>query len=236
MPKESRARTRAARERMTATGQTYTQALTALDGPPGMDRDSPPDPVMTALMFGELMAVGRRAAVYGPGDLAGAAAAVRAAVLPLWPRVSPEAVRDVLVSCAELAAAAGAGLPDDDADGVDARGMITARDTLELAAGHAAAGSPSKRFAPHVAYASSAAFDRDEDAATLDAVCVLIALAHPAGSAGMPADPADEDDDWPPMCPECGGGDVRGTYGCECFNPMACSDCGDPNGDCDCWA
>jgi hypothetical protein len=43
-----------------------------------------------------------------------------------------------------------------------------------------------------VAYASSAAFDRDEDAATLSAITLLMAIAHPAA----PARPADGEEDY----------------------------------------
>jgi hypothetical protein len=213
------------------------QRLTALEGIPSqndaqlrMGRDTPPEPLVAALMFGELMAAGRRAAVNGPGDLAGAAATVRAVIPPLWPRVTPEAARDVLVACAELAVAQGVtGLPGESGD-------ITAGDMLELAAGHAAAGSPpAGGLAPHVAYASSAAFDREEDAAVLDSVCLLLVLAHPASDI-PPGGWPEENESWPIGCPECGGDDPQGTYGCSCFDPGACSECGAYSGDCDCWA
>jgi hypothetical protein len=68
-----------------------------------------------------------------------------------------------------------------------------------------------------VAYASSAAFDRDEDAATLAAVSLLMVLAHPAPPAG---DTDDDDDsaydlssaaDW-----DDGDDDPRGRYCMEC--------------------
>jgi hypothetical protein len=176
MPKESRALTRTARARMATTGETYTQARAGILAP-RMDRDTPPDNRVAALMFGELMAAGKRAATAGPGGLAAAAAAVQAAITPLWPRVVPEAARDVLVACAELAVTRGvtalpAGIADETAAGI-----------LELAA---ASSSPALvgGFIPHVAYASSAAFDRDEDAATLSAVALLIAVAHPAAPGG----------------------------------------------------
>ena len=29
--------------------------------------------------------------------------------------------------------------------------------------------------------------------------------------------------------------DPQGTYGCECWNPAACSECGAPDGACGCW-
>ncbi len=102
MPKDSRALTRAARARM-AFGETYTQARAGLLTPPRMNRDMPPDGLVAALMFGELMAAGRRAAITAPVGLAAAAAAVQTAITPLWPQVVPEAARDVLVACAQLA-------------------------------------------------------------------------------------------------------------------------------------
>ena len=196
-----------------------------------MDRDTPPDGLVAALMFGELMAAGRRAAVAAPDDLAAAVAAVHAAIAPLWPQVVPEAARDVLVACAQLAVTCGitelpAGIEDQTAAGM-----------LELTATQPASGSPETAggFAPHVAYASSAAFDRDEDAATLAAIALLMAVAHPAANVVSPEDWPADNEDWPAACPECGGDDPKGTYGCECWNPAACSECGDPDGDCDCW-
>ena len=107
MPKDSRARTRAARARMAATGETYTQARAGLLAPPRMDRDRRRTALVAALMFGELMAAGRRAAIAAPEDLAEAAAAVQAALTPLWPHVVPEAARDVLITCAQIAVSRG---------------------------------------------------------------------------------------------------------------------------------
>lgn len=135
MPKDSQALTRAARARMAATGETYTQARAGILTP-GMDRDTPLDGLAVALMFGEMMAAGKRAAVTAPGDLAAAAAAVRAAITPLWPQVVPEAARDVLVACGQLAVTRGitalpAGIEDE-----------TAAAMLELAAAQPASGSP----------------------------------------------------------------------------------------------
>lgn len=226
MPKDSRARTRAVRTRMAATGETYTQARAALLAPPRMDRDSPPDPLVAALMFGELMAAGKRAAIrQEPGLPAEAAAAVQDALTPLWPRVVPEAARDVLITCAQIAVNRGiTGLSAD----ID---NITAATMLELTAEWAAAGSPDSgaRFTPPAAYASSAAFDRTEDAETFAAVAVLLAVAHPAGPE------LDDDDGRPWTCPECGGDDPQGTYDCACWDPSACSECGGNSGTCGCW-
>ncbi len=226
MPKDSRALTRAARARMAAAGETYTQARAGLLTPPRMDRDTPPDGLVAALMFGELMAAGRRAAIAASEDLAEAAAAVQSALTPLWPRVVPEAARDVLTTCAQIAVSRGVTELPATVDNV------TAAAVLELTAEWAAAGSPGPgaRFTPPVAYASSAAFDRDEDAGTLAAVALLLAVAHPAA----PARELD-DDDWPASCPECGGDDPQGTYGCACWDPSACSECGDNSGICGCW-
>jgi hypothetical protein len=62
---------------------------------------------------------------------------------------------------------------------------------LELIATQSASGSPgtSGGFASPVAYASSAAFGRDEDAATLSAVALLMAIAHPAAGVVPPEQP-----------------------------------------------
>jgi hypothetical protein len=224
MPKDSRARTRAVRARMAGTGQTYTQAAAALAAPPQMNRDLPPSEAVIALIFAEIMTVGRRAAIVASDDLAEAAAAVQAALTPMWPQVVPEAARDVLTTCAQIAVSRGVTeLPP-------TVGNITAATMLELTAGWVAAGSPGPgaRFTPPVAYASSAAFDRSEDDETLAAVALLMAVAHP------PA-PVHDDDHWPATCPECGGDDPQGTYGCQCWDPSACSECGDNSGTCGCW-
>jgi hypothetical protein len=223
MPKDSRARTRAIRTRMAETGQTYTQAAAGLAAPAQMNRDRPPSGAAITLMFAEIMAAGRRAAIAASDDLAGAAAAVQAALTPMWPQVVPEAARDVLMTCAQIAVSRGVTeLPL-------AVSSITAATMLELTAGWAAAGSPDPgaRFTPPAAYASSAAFDRSEEAETFAAVALLMALAHP------PA-PVHGDGYWPATCPECGGDDPQGTYGCQCWDPSACSECGDTSGTCGC--
>jgi len=227
MPKDSRARTRAVRARMAETGQTYTQAAAGLAAPPRMNRDLPPSAAVATLIFAEIMAAGRRAAIAASDDLAEAAAAVEAALTPMWPQVVPEAARDVLMTCAQIAVSRGVTeLPP-------AVSSIPAAAMLELTAGWVAAGSPDPgaRFTPPAAYASSAAFDRSEDAETFTAVALLIAVAHPPEPVHD-----DEDDWWPATCPECGGDDPRGTYGCQCWNPSACSECGSgDSGTCGCW-
>jgi hypothetical protein len=195
-----------------------------------MDRDSTGGIVAT-LAFAELMATGGRAArAAGDGGLPAAVAAVRAAVVPLWPRTTPEAARDVLLACADLAVTQHqvAAVPGELGE------CLIASEMLSLTAGHAADKRPApapRRFTPPEAYASSCAFDRDDDAAVLDAVCVLIALAHPAADVTPPEDGWADDEDW--GCPDCGGDDPQGTYGCSCFDPSACSECGAH--DCDCW-
>jgi hypothetical protein len=226
MPKDSRARTRDVRARMAETGQTYTQAAASLAAPPQMNRGLPPSEAVIPLIFAEVMAVGGRAAIAAPDDLAEAAAAVQAALTPMWPHVVPEAARDVLMTCAQIAVSRGVTeLPS-------AVSNVTAATMLELTAGWLAVGSPAPgaRFAPPAAFASSAAFDRSEDAATLAAVALLMAVAHPA----MP-DLDDYDSGRPWTCPECGGDDPQGTYGCECWDPTACSECGANSGSCGCW-
>lgn len=224
MPKDSRARTRAVRARMAETGQTYTQAAATLPGPPQMNRNQPASEAVSTLIFAETMTVGRRAAIAASEDLAEAATAVQAALTPMWPQVVPEAARDVLMTCAQLAVSRGVTeLPPTVSN-------ITAATMLELTAGWVAAGSPGPgaRFTPPAAYASSAAFDRFEDAETFAAVALLMAVAHPPAPV--------HDDDWrPATCPECGGDDPQGTYGCECWDPSACSECGDNSGLCGCW-
>lgn len=196
---------------------------------PRMDRDSA-DGVTATLAFAELMAAGGCAArAAGDGGLPAAVASVRAAVLPLWSRTVPEAARDVLVACADLAVTRHVVAVPDELDE-----SLIASEILDLTAGWVADKRPAPaggRFTPPVAYASSCAFDRDEDAVVLDAVCLLLALAHPADDVATPEDWQADDR----VCPECGGGDPQGTYGCSCFDPSACRECGDNTGRCDCW-
>jgi len=187
MPQDARARTRAVRARMAETGENYTQAT-------------------TALIFAELMTLGKRAAATAPDDLAAATVAVQDALAPFWSRVVPEAARDVLVTCGEIAAAHGYGLPADVDD-------LTAETVLELAAQHGDQPRPGG-FAPHVAYASSAAFDRDEDPETFAAVCRLLALAHPTTIAtDQHYHRDDQDGDDFVWCDDCG---ANYQYQCTC--------------------
>lgn len=177
MPRNSRARTRAARARQAAVGGRYTDALADVAAAVPMDRDTQPAPGLAAMLFMDVMIAGKRASAAAPdGDWPAAVAAVRAAITPLWPHVIPEAARDVLTACAGLAVSAGVpGLPG-------GLGDETAAAMLELAAerGDGGRAAPAgAQFTPLRAFASSVAFDRDEDAATFGAVCVLLALAHP---------------------------------------------------------
>ena len=231
MPKDSRARTRAVRTRMAFTGETYTQARAGLAAPPRMDRDTPPDGLVAALMFGELMAAGRRAAVAAPADLAAAAAAVHAAIAPLWPQVVPEAARDVLVACAQLAVTRGitalpAGIEDE-----------TAASMLELTAAQPASGSPgtARRVRPARRLRQLGRVRPRRGRRDAGRPRAADGRRPPAADVVPPEDWPADNEDWPAACPECGGDDPKGTYGCECWNPAACSECGDPNGDCDCW-
>lgn len=218
MPSDNQALTRAVRARMAVTGEKYTQALTALTAVPRMDRDTTGGGA-DALGFAQLMTVGAWAARdTGDAGLPAAVTAVRAAVLPLWGRTVPGAARDVLVACADLAVTSQVtSLPE--AAGVSeiAAGMLDLTVTWD-------AGGRSLGFTSPLAFASSCAFGRDDEDAVLEAVCVLLALAHPAGTA------PDEDDRWGSWdgysCVECGGTEPGGTYGCGCFDEDACPECG----------
>jgi hypothetical protein len=153
---------------------------------------------------------------------------VQAAITPLWPQVVPEAARDVLVACAQLAVTRGI---------TASPGDVTAGAMLELTAEWAASGEPGPAagFAPHVAYASSAAFDRDEDAGTLAAVSLLMAIAHPAAPARR-ADGEDDDEEYDERYSLAGYSDldeadpdeVRGRWCDECgansYYDCACDD------------
>lgn len=217
MPKSSRARTRAARTRQRDTGERYTQALAATTAAwTGMMRDAPPGPGTTEIIFMDLMIAGKRAAQSAPsGDLAAAITAVRKAVTPMWAIVIPEAARDVLITCAELA------VDSHDITRVPAEAGpdVIVDAMLELTASWIADGRPSRRFTPPAAYASSTAFDRDDDQAMFTAMCLLLALAHPAieteyaDEAGYDEEWGDGDPDEGGRCPECGA-DPNSPYCC----------------------
>jgi hypothetical protein len=136
-----------------------------------------------------MMTAARRAASSG-ADPVTAERAIREALAPLWPRVSPEATRDVLVTATELAQQHGArNLPDGLAD-------QTAEWLLEMAAQDdvpEAGAIGSVR-----AFASSVAFDRDEDVETFATVAVVLAVAftsepEPDELAGPEPEPAEYD-------------------------------------------
>lgn len=150
-----------------------------------MKRDPAPGPGVVALATGELMVAARRTVAALPDTTPAAVVAeLRSALGQLWPRVPPEAVRDVLISAAELAADLGiTQMPDDlsvelaelypgQLDGAD--GM------LELTAEWITAGKPTGPggFTPPVAFASSVAFDRAEDEETLTSLAALLAVSH----------------------------------------------------------
>lgn len=149
-----------------------------------MNRDDLPSGLDVALAFGELMVLGRRTVAALPPDTvpAAAVAAVRDAVGQLWPKVTPEAARDVLVSAAKLACEHGVTeLPAAVVDQYGARQLDGADGMLELTGEWIAAGRPAPSngpFTPPIALASSVAFDRDEDAETLTSVAALLALSH----------------------------------------------------------
>jgi hypothetical protein len=154
-----------------------------------MKRDPAPSPAAVALATGELMVTARRLtarlprlAQSAPEQLTAAVTAVRAGILDgLWSKVPPEAVREVMVTTAEMACEAGvteipesvAAMLPGDLDG--AEGM------LELTREWIAAGRPEPgpgRFTPPSAFAGSVAFDRAEDEQTLASLSVLLTLAH----------------------------------------------------------
>jgi hypothetical protein len=149
-----------------------------------VNRDDPPNGAVIALATGELMVTARRAVAERQAiDPADAVAAVRAAVGQLWPKVPPEAVRDVMVAAAKMAREFGVTeLPATVADQYS--GQLDGADgMLELTGEWIAAGKPAPTngpFTPPIAFASSVAFDRDEDEETLTSLAALLALAHMA--------------------------------------------------------
>jgi hypothetical protein len=224
---------REARERMAATGESYTaarravarQAATALadDGPPQLNRD-PADATsaMLTMGFGQLMAAGARARAFPTVYPGGAGAVVREAVTSLWSQVIPGAVADVLCACVEMIVSQGKS-----ADILDGWGSCPVAAAMLRTATWTAGG----RWA-----AARTWVDTEPEADVLLGTWVLLALAHQRSDEDLAADAeGGEDDDWDATCDECGGelwG--KGTYGCECWNPAACEECGDGNGDCDC--
>jgi hypothetical protein len=173
-----------------------------------MNRNDQPDLAAAAVAIGELLVTARRTvAAYLTAQAAGsvigpavAVEAVRAAVEPLWPRIPPEAARDVMVSMAAMACEHGVTTVPAD---VTARypGQLDAADgLLELTSTSAPAAAGPHHFTPAAAYASSVAFDRDEDDATLVSLAALAALAHIANRdvawpLGAEGDDSDDDEE-----------------------------------------
>jgi hypothetical protein len=153
-----------------------------------MRRDRTPTGAEVALATGELMVRGRREVAAWPGvaanELPALVALVRNAVSELWPRVPPEAARDVMHAAAEMACEGGVReLPAEVAEVYAAGDLIAAADLLDLMAGWLGAGRPEPSpggFTAPLALASSVAFDRAEDAETLTSLSVLLVLAHVA--------------------------------------------------------
>lgn len=169
-----------------------------------MKRDPAPSPAGVAMATAEIMTAARRAVSPGADPVA-AVAAIREALAPLWPTVPPEAVRDVLVVSGTAAYERGIrGLPDGLAD-------RTAEWLIEMItdcrAGTLASPGPGG-FSPPEAFASSVAFDRDEDAETFATLAVVLALAETAAAPdelGEPDEPEPEDYDPGPEVDDEGG-------------------------------
>ena len=137
-----------------------------------MNRDSSP-PTTDEIAAWSTVIVGTAMRYAGPvprSAMVSAIAAVETPLRRLWLVLPPESVRDALGDAAGLAHRAGlAAAPD----GVDDPGGLVAA-VLALADQPAAAGQPS----PLRAWASSQAFDRDEDEVTFRLLVVLLALAY----------------------------------------------------------
>ena len=156
-----------------------------------MNRDSAPDSASITLATVELLAVARRtwhtlSANYGLA-IGPAVDAMTAALGQLWPSIPPESARDALCSAARAAVTGGiTTVPMRDAD-------FTASTLLEMTAewlaanpGHEVTGAPVGFPAnPPLVFASSCAFDRDEDAETLRSLAVLCVLAEMAARPQM---------------------------------------------------
>ncbi len=205
-----------------ATGQTHVQALAAAR-PPQLNRDpAAATSAMLTMDFAQLMAAGAKARAFPTVYPGGAGAVVRDAVTLLWPQVTPAAVADVLCACVDMIASQGKS-----ADILDGWGSCPVAAAMLRTATWTADG----RYA-----AARTLIDTEREADVLQGTWVLLALAHHR-------DPDAEDDagdmtgDWyDGTCGECGGDlQGKGTYGCGCWNPMACDECGDPDGSCDCW-
>ncbi len=238
MQKDNRGLTVAARRRQRETGETYMQALAAVR-PLRLNRN-PADATtaMQTMGFGQLMAAGAKALAFPSVYPGGAGAVVCEAVTALWPSLTPVAVADVLARCAETIASR-----DGYAEILDGWGNFpvaypVAAQMLDAAAAGIADGRPAPGgglLAPPGELASSLAADQTREDDVLTATWVLLALAHQRDPDDEYADEYAGDDEYG-TCDECGGelwG--KGTYGCACWNPSACNECGDEyRGDCGC--
>jgi len=156
-----------------------------------MNRDSAPDSAAITLATAELLAVARRtwrhlSANYGLA-IGHAVDEMAAALGQLWPSIPPESARDALCHAARAAVLDGVtAVPMPDAD-------FTASTLLEMTAewlaanpGHEVTGPPiGFPGNPPLVFASSVAFDRDEDAETLYSLAVLCVLAEMAAKPQM---------------------------------------------------
>ena len=103
------------------------------------------------------------------------ACTIRAELLPLWPEVTPAAVRDMLCRAASLAVANGVtGLPETIAS--------WAPDAMLSAELRTQNPEPCPGILSPAELASMIAFDEASDAKTLDDLAVLLALAYTPGA------------------------------------------------------
>ena len=222
MQKDNRGLTVAARRRQRETGETYMQALAAVKSPRLNRNEADATSAMTSMGLAQLMAAGAKARAFPAVYPGGAGAVVREAVIALWSQVTPAAVADVLCACVEMIVSQGRS-----ADILDGWGSCPVAAAMLRTATWTADG----RWV-----AARTWVDTEREDGRAAGTWVLLALAHQRSDEDLAADAeGGEDDNWDDACDECGG-DLhgKGTYGCECWNPMACDECGDPNGDCDC--
>lgn len=149
-----------------------------------MNRDGTPTGAVITMHTTELIVTGRQTwhKLSANGGLAVVPAVdgIAAALRQLWPSIPPESARDALCIAARAAVVGGiTEVPVRDPD-------FTASTMLELTAellaadpGHQVTGAPiGPRMNPPLAFASSCAFDREEDAETLHSLAVLCVLAE----------------------------------------------------------
>lgn len=147
-----------------------------------MRRDPAPTAAVVAVSAAALMAAAERAVCAHHSAPLAAAEAIRTALASLWDGVPPEAVRDVLVTAARGAVEGGSAVvPAVVAARWPARDLFAAAGLLKFAGAAVASGCPERgpaKSKPLQLFASSCAFDRDEDGGTLTSLAVLLALAH----------------------------------------------------------